>query len=86
MSQAPFTPAYRAELDQIRAEHAEAWAESVRDLKKELDNGQDPAEAFRILYHIGLRDLAREMVATAFACAMLRDAQAAQAATAGSPR
>jgi hypothetical protein len=81
-----FTPAFRAEVDQIRAAHAEAWTENVRDLKEGLDNGEDPAEAFWILYHIGLHDLARETVATVFACAMLRDAQAAQAATAGSPR
>jgi hypothetical protein len=75
---APFTTAYRAQLDQMRAAVAEAWAESVHAMRDELDDGADPAEAFGILYEVAWRAVPHENVAAAFAYAVLRDAQDAR--------
>jgi hypothetical protein len=80
------TPDYRFKLEEVQGSIGEAWTNSVQATREALDGGRDPAALFWEIFAAARFDMTHDRAATAFAYAMLRDAQAAQAATAGSPR
>jgi hypothetical protein len=69
-------PGDRAKLDQHQAAMKPIWADSVDQARATLADGADPTTVFYTLYLAG-RDIEHNRLATVFAFALLREAQAA---------